>query len=84
MKHTTSKRFWRLYDALPREVQELADKNHELLESDLHHPSLEFKRVKRFWSVRVGLQYRALGIDVAGGILWVWIGPHAEYDHLIG
>ena len=84
MKHTTTSRFWRLYDDLPVEIQQLADTNHKLLEADLHHPSLDFKRVKRFWSVRVGLHYRALGIDTDDGIAWIWIGPHAEYDHLVG
>jgi hypothetical protein len=40
--------------------------------------------VGRFWSVRVGAHYRALGVDVEDGVLWFWIGtPHAEYDALI-
>jgi len=29
------------------------------------------------------LRYRALGIDVDDGILWIWIGNHGEYDQLI-
>jgi hypothetical protein len=24
------------------------------------------------------------GVDVEGGILWFWIGEHAEYDRLVG
>jgi hypothetical protein len=27
--------------------------------------------------------YRALGIESPGGILWFWIGLHAEYKQLI-
>jgi len=38
----------------------------------------------RFQSVRVGLYHRALGIPVAGGVHWFWIGTHGEYDKLIG
>jgi hypothetical protein len=34
--------------------------------------------------VRVGAHYRALGVDVEGGVLWFWIGSHADYDRLIG
>ncbi|GAA6618411.1 hypothetical protein NUACC26_042220 [Scytonema sp. NUACC26] len=34
--------------------------------------------------VRVGLDYRALGVEVETGISWFWIGTHAEYDKLIG
>ncbi len=42
------------------------------------------KKVNQYWSVRVGKSYRALGIEVENGILWFWIGPHGEYDRLIG
>jgi hypothetical protein len=35
-------------------------------------------------SVRVGLRYRALAVEVEGGYLWFWIGSHADYDKLIG
>ncbi len=83
MRHITNPRFWKCYDNLPLEVRELADKNYQLLKSDRHHTSLELKKVRQFWSVRVGLHYRALGVDATDGILWVWIGSHAEYDHLI-
>lgn len=41
------------------------------------------KRIGSLWSVRIGDHYRALGVDVEGGILWIWIGTHAEYDNLI-
>lgn len=62
----------------------MADKSFQLLKADLHHPSLHHKRVREFRSVRVGLFYRALGIDVEDGVLWIWIGTHAEYDKLVG
>jgi hypothetical protein len=41
------------------------------------------KKVGRFWSVRVGARYRALAVDVDEGLLWFWIGSHADYDDLI-
>lgn len=82
----TLPRFWQHYRALPRDVQELADKNFQLLKADPRHPSLHFKKVgkgKQLWSVRVGRQYRALGRDKPEGIVWFWIGPHTEYDKLL-
>jgi hypothetical protein len=82
VKHHASVRFWRAYDALPDAVRLLADRNFELLKANPQHPSLHFKRVGRFRSVRVGLHYRALGVDVEDGVLWFWIGTHAEYDAL--
>jgi hypothetical protein len=41
---------------------------------------LHFKKVGRFWSVRIGLRYRALGVEADDGLLWFWIGSHADYD----
>jgi hypothetical protein len=35
------------------------------------------------WTARVGLHYRVLGIEVEDGVLWFWIGSHAEYDRLL-
>ncbi|MCL4501838.1 MAG: hypothetical protein M1438_08270 [Deltaproteobacteria bacterium] len=84
MKHFASPEFWACYRALPKQVQELADKCFALLKRDSHHPSLHFKKVGRFWSVRLGLYYRALGINLSEGVLWFWVGSHSDYDNLIG
>ena len=54
MIHHASAAFWALYDALPANVRALADKNFALLKQDASHPSLHFKGVGRFRSVRVG------------------------------
>jgi hypothetical protein len=70
--------------AVAADGQKLADANYALLKRDPHHPSLKFKKVGRYWSVRIGLRYRALAVDTEGGCLWFWIGSHAEYDRLIG
>jgi hypothetical protein len=83
VKHFASPRFWRCYDGLPGRVRDLADKSFELLKADPKHPSLRFKQVGRFRSVRVGLHYRALGVEADDGIVWFWIGTHAEYDGLV-
>jgi hypothetical protein len=83
MKHLASTAFWEAYRNLPEHVRALADKNYSLLKENPKHPSLQFKKVGRFWSVRVGARYRALAIDVDEGLLWFWIGSHADYDDLI-
>jgi len=41
------------------------------------------KKVKGYYSVRIGMKYRALGMGVEEGILWFWIGTHLEYDEII-
>ncbi|HUA63179.1 MAG TPA: hypothetical protein VML19_30775 [Verrucomicrobiae bacterium] len=69
---------------MPPEVQDLANRAFAHLKADPHHPSLQFKKAGPFWSARVGLHYRAIGVDVADGVLWFWIGTHAGYDRIIG
>jgi hypothetical protein len=83
MRHFASPGFWAAYEKLPEQVRELADRNYPLLKADPRHPSLHLKKIGRFWSVRVGLRYRALAVEVEDGLLWFWIGSHADYDALI-
>lgn len=83
MNHFTDSRFWKAYALLPAEIQALADKNYALLRDNAVHPSLELKRIGDLWSVRVGLHYRALGLNDETGIVWFWIGSHAEYDQIL-
>jgi hypothetical protein len=71
---------------LPGEVQQLAIKTYHLWRQNPSHPALHFKKLhggtERF-SVRIGNHYRAIGHMVPGGVEWVWIGSHAEYDKLL-
>lgn len=82
MKHHASSEFWRRFEDLPPEAQALARSNFELLRTDPKYPSLHFKKIGPYWFVRVGSHYRALGIEVGDGILWAWIGSHADYDKM--
>ncbi|MBS1591569.1 MAG: hypothetical protein JST07_05595 [Bacteroidetes bacterium] len=83
MNHFASSSFWHSYQQLPNEIKELADKNFKLLKENPSHPSLHFKKINDYFSVRVGIKYRALGITVVGGILWFWIGNHTAYDKML-
>jgi hypothetical protein len=83
LRHYASPKFWQLHEALPADVRELANKSYELLKSDPRHPSLHFKKVGEFWSVRVGAHHRALAVEVEGGMYWFWIGTHADYDKIV-
>ena len=53
--HRTTDRFWKCFEDLPNDIQKLAKKSFELLKADPLHPSLHFKKVGKFWSVRIGL-----------------------------
>jgi hypothetical protein len=81
--HRAAPDFWVCYHALPVAVQVLADKAFALLKADPRHPALCFKKVDKFRSARVGIHYRVLGVDVPDGVLWFWIGSHADYDRLV-
>ncbi|MXZ77502.1 MAG: hypothetical protein F4Z06_04415 [Acidimicrobiia bacterium] len=81
--HRTTPRFWTYFGQLPESAQRAARRNFRLLTENPRHPSLRFKKVGKFWSVRVGVDYRALAVDDAGDFIWVWIGTHSDYDRLI-
>ena len=86
MNHFTLPRYWKCYHALSTEVRKVADVQFARLKEDPQHPSLHFKKVgrhKQLWSVRVGLHHRALGLDKPEGVVWVWIGSHADYDQIL-
>jgi hypothetical protein len=81
--HRTTDRFWKCFGKLPAHIQEIAEENFELLKNDPAHPSLHFKKVGKFWSVRVSLDYRALSYEDGEDFIWVWIGTHDEYMRMI-
>jgi len=81
--HRTTARFWKCFENLPEPVQKISKKNFELLKTNPLHPSLHFKKVGKFWSVRVGLNHRALAVEDGNDFIWVWIGTHDEYERMI-
>jgi hypothetical protein len=82
-RHKASVDFWFFYRQLPLDIQAVADKNYSLLKNNPRHPSLQFKKVGKVWSIRAGLNHRALSIQVPEGFLWFWIGEHDEYERKI-
>jgi len=83
LKHYTTPEFWQFYRQLPKEIQNLAQKNYQLLKTDSRHPSLHFKPIDSLWSVRIGKRYRALGFRMSEGVFWFWIGSHGDYDAIL-
>jgi hypothetical protein len=83
MKHRASRKFWQHYRQLSVEVRRVADKNYALLKVSPNHPSLHFKQIGRYWSVRVGLRYRAVAVQVEQDLVWFWIGTHSEYNAIV-
>lgn len=81
--HRTTGRYWRCYRQLPGEVRKRADRAFTLLRENPRHPSLHFKPIGRFWSVRIDMSHRAIAVPHGHDYIWAWIGPHDEYDRLV-
>lgn len=81
--HRTTEKFWERYANLTTDVRELADKAFALLKTNPRHPSLHFKKVGDFWSVRIGLSHRALAVEDNEDFIWIWIGNHEDYNRMI-
>ncbi len=81
--HRATDRFWRCFNTLSEAVQDVAKKNFDLLKHNPSHPSLHFKKVGNFWSVRAGLRHRALAVEDGEDFIWVWIGTHDDYQRML-
>jgi hypothetical protein len=74
------------FAALPPSVQEQARAAYRRFQKNPGHPSLRFKKVhltEPVYSVRVSLDYRAVGVVTGETIIWYWIGNHDDYEKLL-
>ena len=86
MKSRVTDEYRSLYAKLPTRIQRQARQAYLHWQQDHRHPGLGFKRVginPPVYSVRIGIGWRALGVMDQGSIIWFWIGPHAQYDHIL-
>ena len=86
MRSRTTQRFRALRDSLPKPIQEKAQAAYELWSANPDHPSLRFKKVHvklPIYSVRIDIDWRAVGLLDGDIVLWFWIGSHAEYEQLL-
>ena len=87
MRSRVNERFRKAFDSLPEDIQRRAREAYERWHENPAHPSLQYKKIhdtQPVYSVRVGLGWRALGMLQGDVMIWFWIGPHSEYDRLVG
>jgi hypothetical protein len=87
VKSYTTASFRDAFKQLSRQIQKQARKAYRHFQADPNHPSLRFKKVhptKPIYSARVGKEHRAVGVLDRGEIVSFWIGPHKEYERVIG
>ena len=86
MNSRITERFRKALADLPKKVRRQARGAYRLFRQNPNHPSLRFKQVhpvRGIHSVRVSLDYRALGVRDKDEIVWFWIGSHADCDSLL-
>lgn len=82
----TTEAFRQAFARLPENIRREAREAYRLFRDNPSHPGLRFKRIhptRHIYSVRISLDYRALGVREGNEIIWFWIGSHAEYERLI-
>jgi len=86
VKSRTAEKFRKAFALLPEQVQRQSRNAYRLFQQNPYHPSLHFKPVhpvKPIFSVRVNIDFRAVGIRENEEMIWFWIGPHTEYEKLL-
>ena len=86
MNSRTTKRFRDAFRELPRQVQHQAKAAYQRFQEDPYYPGLRFKQVhpaRPIYTVRININYRAVGVKEGDEMIWFWIGSHADYDQLI-
>ena len=82
----TTKRFRQQLSELPQHVQKQAREAYLAWSRGPWQPSLQFKQIhatRPIFSVRIGLDWRAVCIRSGDQAIWYFIGSHADYDRLI-
>ena len=86
MRSETTQKFRQLLAAAPETVQAKTRATYRLWAENPGHPSLRFKKVHNtlpIYSVRIDLNWRAMGVLREDTVIWFWIGPHSEYEKLL-
>ena len=82
----TSRRFRQCFEKLPVRVQVEARDAFRFFQINSSYQSLNFKKVhsnEPIYSVRINLNYRALGRKEGDEMIWFWIGSHDDYEKLL-
>ena len=71
------------FRTLPPEVRERSRRAYRLWRENPYLPGLRFKRVGADVSIRIGRDYRALGLLEGENVYWYWIGSHDDYERML-
>jgi hypothetical protein len=86
MKSHTTSRFRKSLAQLPKTIQRQAREAYLLFIENPYHPSLRFKQLHPtlpIYSVRISINYRAVGMREGDTVIWFWAGSHDDYQKLL-
>ena len=86
MESKTTAKFRALLSGAPQSVQIKAKATYALWIENPEHPSLRFKKVHEnlpIYSVRIDLNWRAVGTLQKDIMIWFWVGSHRDYEKLL-
>ncbi len=86
MRSETTAAFRENLARAPNVIQAKAQSAYRLWSENPAHPSLRFKKVHdklSVYSVRIDIDWRAVGVLKDDVVIWFWIGPHSEYERLL-
>ena len=86
MRSQTTEAFRKLLSLAPQGIQAKAKQAYEIWSENPAHPSLRYKKIHNTlpeYSVRIDLNWRAVGVLKNEVMVWFWIGPHDEYERLL-
>ena len=81
--HRTTERFEKCLRELPKHIRTKYQRAMSVLRANPKHPSLHFKKIGKFWSIRISSFYRALAVKDKDDYIWVWIGSHDDYEKML-
>jgi hypothetical protein len=81
-----TQRFRKSFAELLEKIQRKTKAAYRLFKENPYHPSLHLKQIHTVmpvYSVRMTVNYRAMGVRENDEIVWFWIGTHSDYEKLI-
>ncbi|MBV6478943.1 MAG: hypothetical protein HGGPFJEG_01700 [Ignavibacteria bacterium] len=86
MESRTTERFRKCFQNLPKKIKNQARAVFKVWETKPDQKSLKFKKIhskENIYSIRIGLNWRAVGVKNDEQMIWFWIGSHSDYNNLI-
>jgi hypothetical protein len=84
MKSSVTTEFWRSFETLPPDIKARARRAFALWQRNPRHPSFCFRKAGEVWTVRIARGFRALALLRGDTFYWFWVGPHDDYEKLLG